>query len=118
MVLTPYGRTDLVAQYLTGTARVQAPANDSAMSAFYVLLSYHYLRQRVSVRYDAFRVHDLDGGPSTSEHGHAETATYLIEIGLRQRIALEYIWMTSRREATGSLNPSPGGWQLSYRFRY
>ena len=119
VVLSPYRRIDLVAQYLTGTARVQAPPNDSALSAFYVLLSYHYLRQRVSLRYDSFRVHDLDGGPtSTSERGHAQTASYLIEIGLRQRIALEYIWMTSRRDTTGSLNPTPGGWQLSYRFRY
>jgi hypothetical protein len=118
VVLSPYRRIDLLAQYLTGTARVQAPANDSALSAFYVLLSYHYLRQRVSLRYDTFRVHDLDGGPSTSEHGHAETLAYLIEIGLRQRIALEYIWMTSHRDATGSLNPTPGGLQLSYRFRY
>jgi hypothetical protein len=105
-------------QYLTGTARVQSPPNDSAMSAYYVLLSYHWLRQRLSLRYDAFRVHDLDGGPSTSEHGHAETAAYLIEIGLRQRIAFEYVWMHSQRDATGSLNPTPSGWQLSYRIRY
>jgi hypothetical protein len=118
VVLNPYRRVDLLVQYLTGTARVQAPANDSAMSAYYVLLSYHYLRQRLSLRYDAFRVHDLDGGPSTSEHGDAKTATYLIEIGLRQRIALEYVWMHSQRDATGSLNPTPSGWQLSYRFRY
>jgi hypothetical protein len=118
VVLNPYRRVDLLVQYLSGTARVRAPANDSAMSSFYALLSYRYLRQRLSLRYDTFRVHDLDGGPPTSEHGHAQTAAYLIEIGLRQRIALEYVWMHSQRDATGSLNPSPGGWQLSYRIRY
>jgi hypothetical protein len=118
IVLHPHPRLDVLAQYLEGAARVRSPANDSAMSAFYALASYHTLRQRVSVRYDSFRIHDLDGGPSTNEHGHAVTMSYLIELGLRSRIALEYMWMDSRREATGSVNPTPDGWQLSYRVRY
>ena len=118
LTLTPYRRVDLLAQYLSGTGRVHAPPNDSALSAFYVMLSYRYLRQRLSLRYDTFRIHDLDGGPSTSEHGHAQTVAYLIDVGLRQRIALEYVWMHSHRDATGSLNPTPGGLQLSYRIRY
>jgi hypothetical protein len=90
------------------------------MSAYYALISYHYRQQRFSFRYDSFRVHDLDGGapPSTSEHGHAITAAYLIQVGLRNRFALEYIWMSSHRDALGPLNPTPDGWQLSYRFRY
>jgi hypothetical protein len=88
------------------------------MSAFYVLLSPHYKQQRFSLRYDSFRVHDLDGGPSTSEHGHAVTASYLVQVGLRNRVAFEYIWMNSHRDATGPLNPTPDGWQFSYRFRY
>ena len=118
IVLHPYRRIDVLAQYLEGTARVRSPANDSAMSAFYALVSYHTLRQRASVRYDAFRIHDLDGGPSTNEHGHAITTSYFIELGLRSRIALEHIWMHSYRQATGSVNPTPDGWQLSYRLRY
>jgi hypothetical protein len=118
LVLHPYPRVDLLAQYLDGATRVQSPPNDSAMSAFYVLLSYHYTRQRLSLRYDSFRVHDLEGSPSTSEHGHAVTAAYLIQVGLRNRIALEYVWMNSHRDATGPLNPTPDGWQLSYRIRY
>jgi hypothetical protein len=118
LVLHPYPRVDLLAQYLDGAARVRSPANDSAMSAFYLMLSYHYRQQRLSLRYDDFRVHDLDGGPSTSEHGHAVTVSYLIQIGLRNRIAFEYIRMNSHRDATGSQNPTPDGWQLSYRIRY
>jgi hypothetical protein len=118
IVLHPYHRIDVLAQYLEGAARVRSPANDSAMSAFYTLVSYHTLRQRVSVRYDSFRVHDLDGGPNTNEHGHAVTTSYFIELGLRSRIAFEYIWLRSYREATGVVNPTPDGWQLSYRFRY
>lgn len=118
LVLHPHPRFDVLAQYLDGVARVRSPANDSAMSAYYVLVSYHTLRQRVSLRYDAFRVHDLDGGPSTNEHGHAVTASYFIELGLRSRIAFEEIWMHSYRQATGAVDPTPDGWQISYRFRY
>ena len=116
--LHPNPRIDLLAQYLDGVARVRAPPNSSSLSAFYVLLSPHYKQQRISLRYDSFRVHDLDRGPSTSEHGHATTVSYLVQVGLRNRIAFEYIWMNSHRDATGSLNPTPAGWQISYRFRY
>jgi hypothetical protein len=110
---------DLLAQYLAGTARVAAPANDSSYSAAYILASGHFRQHRVSLRFDQFRVHDLDGGPSpTNERGRAVTTSYLLQIGLRQRIALEYIWLHGRRELTGPLDPTPDGWQVSYRFRY
>jgi hypothetical protein len=119
LVLHPLAHVDLLAQFLDGAARVNTPPNDSSMSAWYLLVSYHYRQQRLSFRYDSFRVRDLDGGaPSTNEHGHALTAAYLIQVGLRNRFALEYIWMSSHRDAMGPLNPTPDGWQLSYRFRY
>lgn len=118
LVVHLHPRIDVLAQYLEGVARVRAPPNDSSVSAFYVLLSHHYGRQRLSVRYDAFRVHDVDGGPLTSEHGHSITAAYLVQVGLRNQVALEYIRMDSQRDATGPLNPTPDGWQMSYRFRY
>jgi hypothetical protein len=119
LVLHPLPQVDLITQYLDGVARVRSPPNSSSMSAYYVLFSPHYKGQRLSVRYDVFRVHDLDGGPvSTSEHGHAVTAAYLVQIRLRHRVALEYVWMTSHRFANATLNPTPDGWQISYRFRY
>jgi hypothetical protein len=119
LVLHPHPRLDLLVQYLDGVARVRSPPNSSSMSALYALVSTHYKRQRLSVRYDSFRVHDLDGGPiSTSEHGHAITAAYLVQVGLRHRVAFEYIWLTSRRVSNAPLNPTPDGWQVSYRFRY
>jgi hypothetical protein len=119
LVLHLPARFDVLAQYLDGVARVRTPANDSAVSAYYVLVSHHFGRQRLSVRYDSFHVHDLDGGPtSTNEHGHAVTGAYLVQLGLRNQVALEYIWMNSHRDATGTLNPTPDGWQVSYRFRY
>jgi hypothetical protein len=114
----PTAHVDLLAQYLDGAARVAAPSNSSAMSAYYVLLSEHFKQQRISLRYDSFRVHDLDGGPvSTSERGHALTLSYLLQIGLRNRIALEHVWMNSHRQDRLA-NPTPDGWQISYRFRY
>jgi hypothetical protein len=119
LVLHPHPRIDVLLQYLDGVAKVNAPPNDSSISAVYVLLSHHYKRQRVSIRYDAFRAHDLDGGPtSTSEHGDAVTASYLVQMGLRHRIAFEYVWMNSHRLSNAPLNPTPDGWQMSYRFRY
>jgi hypothetical protein len=119
LVIHATARIDLLAQYLNGVARVAAPPNDSSLSASYVLASYHFKQQRLSLRYDQFRVHDLDGGPSsTSEHGDAVTAAYMVQLGLRHRIALEHIWMNSHRDVTGTLNPTPDGWQVSYRFRY
>ena len=112
-------RLDLLAQYLNGVSRVGAPPNDSSYWASYALVSYHLRQQRVSLRYDQFRVHDLDGGPvSTREHGDAVTAAYMIQFGLRHRVALEHVWMHSHRDANGSLNPTPDGWQVSYRFRF
>jgi hypothetical protein len=112
-------RIEVLAQYLDGVATVHSPPNDSALSAYYVLLSHHYKQQHLSARYDAFRVRDLDGGPvSTAQRGHATTAAYEVQFGLRHRIALEYIWMNSHRDATAGLNPTPTGWQVSYRFWY
>jgi len=119
LVLHPIPHIDLIAQYLDGVARVASPPNDSSFCAYYTLASYHYKQHRVSLRYDQFRVHDLDGGPSsTNEHGDAVTAAYRVQFGLRHRVAFEHIWMYSHRNVTGSLNPTPDGWQISYRFRY
>ncbi len=119
LVLHPLPQIDMIAQYLDGVARVHAPPNSSSLSALYILVSPHYKRQRLTVRYDVFRVHDLDGGPvSTSEHGDAVTTSYMVQFGLRHRLALEYVWMTNHRVATAPLNPTPDGWQVSYRFRY
>jgi hypothetical protein len=71
----------------------------------------------VTVRYDWFRVNDLDGGNSTSERGDAITGGYAFEWGLRQRIAVEYTSLYSKRPS-GASERSQSGWQLSYRFRY
>ena len=114
----PHPRLDLAVQYLRGEARVRDPANDSALRAAYALVSHHTARHRVSVRYDWFRVRDLDGGPNTEERGDGVTAAWLFQMGLRHRIGVEHTWLQSRRPASTLPEPSQDGWQLSYRFRY
>ncbi len=117
-VLHPLENLDVVAQYLRGTALVRDTTNDSSLRAYYVLLSYRHRAHRATVRYDRFRVNDLDGGNSTAERGDGITAGYALEWGLRQRIAVEYTWLDSRRPSSAQSERSHDGWQLSYRFRY
>ena len=105
-------------QYLRGKALVRATSNDSSLRAFYALLSHHYKGHRFTVRYDEFRVNDLDGGNSTRESGDGVTVAYLYEWGLRHRLGVEYIWLNSDRPLSAVPEPSQDGWQLSYRFRY
>ena len=116
--LHPFSHIDVLAQYLDGSAHVAAPNNDSDMSAWYALVSWHRDRQRITARYDSFRIRDLDGGPNTSENGDAVTVSWQLQWRLRHRIAFEHIWLNSHRPASGMPDPTPEGWQLSYRFRY
>lgn len=117
-VVRPLPRVTLVAQYLEGETATEVGAFDSAFRAVYGLVSLDWKRQRFTARYDFFRVDDHDGPPITREHGQALTFAYLIEVGLRHRFAIEYLRVTSHRPATGFDDPSDGGWQFSYRFRY
>jgi hypothetical protein len=117
VVLHPVESLDVVAQYLDGTALVRDTTNDSDIRAYYALLSYRLRAHRVTVRYDWFRVTDLDGGNSTAERGDGITGGYAFEWGLRHRIAVEYTSLYSRRPSTAS-ERTHDGWQLSYRFRY
>jgi hypothetical protein len=114
----PHPSVDVVLQYLDGKARVRDLSNDSDLEAFYGLVSLRYRDHRFTVRYDDFRVKDVDGGNPTDELGEAITAAYLYHWGLRHRIGLEHIWLDSRRPEDAAVELSSDGWQLSYRFRY
>jgi hypothetical protein len=114
----PHPTIDVLAQYLEGTGRVAAPNNDSALVAWYALVSWHRNRQRISARYDSFHIRDLDGGPNTRDNGDGVTVSWQFQWKLRHRVAFEHTWLNSRRPASGIENPTPDGWQLSYRFRY
>ncbi len=117
-IVRPLPHTTVLAQYLEGETATEVNAFDSAFRAVYALLSLDYRRHRLTARYDFFRVDDHDGPPITREEGHALTFAYLVEVGLRHRFAIEYMRVTSHRPATGFDDPSDGGWQFSYRFRY
>ena len=117
-ILHPAPRTDFLVQYLRGEALVRATTNDSSLTGFYALLSHHYQGLRLTARYDEFRIHDLDGGNPTQEHGDAVTLACLYEWGLRHRVGAEYVWLDSNRPASVVPEPMQDGWQLSYRFRY
>jgi hypothetical protein len=117
-ILHPLPSVDLVVQYLRGKALVGNTSNDSSLRAFYALLSKRYRSHRFTVRYDKFRVTDLDGGNVTSETGDAITVAYALELGLRQRIGIEYTSLSSDRPGSALAHLSQDGWQISYRFRY
>jgi hypothetical protein len=116
--LHPHSHFDVIAQYLRGEAHVWSSSNDSSLRAYYGLVSYHHRRHRATVRYDSFRINDLDGGNPTQEKGQAWTVAYFLQMGLRHRVGAEYIWLDSRRPGSAVPEPSQDSWQLSYRFRY
>jgi hypothetical protein len=118
VILRPLAHVEFLAQYLEGTTHVRGMACDVGYSAFYTLLSFRYRGHRVSVRYDDFRVTDLDSAPFYREHGDGVTLAYLFEFGLHHRVGFEYVFLHSRRPMLSRSDPSDAGWQLSYRFRY
>jgi hypothetical protein len=118
LILRPIKRLELLAQYLEGAATVRGSAADIGFSGFYILASFGYRQHRLSVRYDAFHTNDLDGAPSHREYGDGVTLAYMFEFGLHHRLGFEYLFLHSHRQGVFPQDPSDGGWQLSYRFRY
>ena len=57
----------------------------------------------MSVRYDSFRLHDLDGGrPSPTRTVDGVTLAYHLQLGLRHRVGAEYIWLDSDAPASAT----------------
>jgi hypothetical protein len=112
----PLPGLDIVFQYLIGHTATRTAPLSSTVQALYPLVSYRWRSLRVSFRYDDFQVHDDDGAPSTTQHGHAFTVSALFEFWRRHRIGVEYITVDSER--AGVSPPGDDGWQVSYRFRY
>jgi hypothetical protein len=118
LTLRPHPSVDVIAQAVEGEARVGDLTNDSDFDAFYGLVSYRYRAHRFTLRYDDFRVEDVDGGNPTSERGDALTAAWMLELGLRHRLAFEYVWMDSLRPDDAPADLASDGWQFAYRYRY
>ena len=116
IALAPLPGVDVTVQGLYGKTATRTNALASTIGAIYPMISYRFRNHRLTFRFDDFQVVDVDGGPNTAEHGEAYTIAYLLEIGLWQRIAFEYVTVRSHRP--GVSNPGDDGWQLSYRLRY
>jgi hypothetical protein len=116
VVLQPAAGLDLTVQWLYGTTTTRGVDLASTVSAVYPIVSYRWRGMRLSFRFDDFRVRDDDGGPSTAESGQAYTVAWMLELGLRHRIAVEYVAVDADR--VGVADPGDDGWQVSYRLRY
>ena len=127
--LQPLPGLDLIVQFLTGEIESFTPGLRNKIQAIYPLVSYRWRQHRLSLRYDDFKVDDQDGSlnmpntPNTQQDGSAWTFAYMLEMGLRHRIAAEYITVDSERHIV--VNNSPvtvdqpdEAVQFSYRFRY
>jgi hypothetical protein len=114
----PHPSIEVIAQYLEGEARIRTASNDSDFRAWYGLVSWRHREQLFTLRYDDFRVEDVDGGNPTGERGDAVTAAWFLHLGLRHRIGLEHVWLDSQRPEDAEPALSSDGWQVSYRFRY
>lgn len=118
LALHPVPHLDVLGEFLEGETSRAGLADDSRFRAVYFLYSFFFGPQRITVRFDDFRVIDLDGPPDTAEHGDAITLAYLLELGLHQRIAFEYILLDSHHPALYAGDPPDNGWQLGYRYRF
>ncbi len=119
------GGFDAVAQYLGGSTKMGFGDMVSAdFRSAYFLLTYRHERNRMTVRYDSFRVTNKDAfllQDNNNEDGSAWTAAYIFSINTRHRIAAEYLRIHSARPARLDIGlPSTATesqFQLSYRLQ-
>jgi hypothetical protein len=110
------GGNEVMAQMVDGDTEMDgftAPFVFAKYQAAFALVSHAWGRQRVSLRYDGFWVHDLDGvvGDPNQEDGHAWTAAWFLE-GPRTargswRTGVEALQVSSRRPARLLLGEQP-----------
>jgi len=98
----PTARWTLIAQYLDGDTFVgpdSAGANQFRMTyrAAFGLASFEWRRERLTVRADAFRTHQLSGfyGPPADNDGHAWTVGWTHDCGDEWQLAAEWIRVSS-----------------------
>jgi hypothetical protein len=71
------------------------------LDVLYAMLSWHHRSTRVSLRFDDFRVDDLDANPSDDnrEDGSALTLAVMVSRGEHWRLGAEVLSLESRRPA-------------------
>lgn len=101
----------VIAQWLGGQTAI-APggsALDWPFNARYLLLSKRLgSRQRLSVRYDRFRVESRNVEPDGEQSGHAWTVAYMFDPGKRWSLTLEGLRVTSNSYSWGEERDQPG----------
>jgi hypothetical protein len=117
----PTGRTDLVAQALVGSTRMDGfdgPLVYNDFRALSVLVSHAWTVHRASLRYDRFSVDDQDSTPDdpNDEDGEAWTAAWIFAPRARwlsrlpagaMYLSTELLHVESRREARVLLGDPP-----------
>lgn len=98
----------IIAQSLSGdTYMGRAPLVDNYYRSWFALLSKQFSGNRLTARYDSFRVEDedvLQTEDNNNEDGNAWTAAYLRDFGANWRVAAEYIRIHSNRPARETLH--------------
>jgi hypothetical protein len=117
----PTGRTDVIAQALAGSTRMDGfdgPLVDNDFRAISVLVSHAWDAHRASLRYDRFSVDDEDSTPEdpNDEDGDAWTAAWICAASARWLswlpagaiyLSTELLHVESRREARALLGDPP-----------
>lgn len=122
----PYQALDVIAQYLDGdtlAGRYATPRSvHNGFSSWFVLLSGHRGPQRVSLRYERFRVNDEDPTPldNNNEWGNAWTAAWLYAWREDVSLGAEYLRVNSTRpiRAALALTPAISERQVRVSLRY
>jgi len=100
---TPVSEWVFAFQGMSGNTRMGKSSRSGVNNDFnswYFLLSYLYDAHRITVRYDDFRVIDLDKHPEdiNESQGNAVTIAYLLHQSEFHIIGLEYLGITSKRK--------------------
>jgi hypothetical protein len=99
----------------TTTAWCRAPERDQRVLPDRVVSLARASPRRSATTISGFATRTAARG--TDESGNAYTIAYLLELGLRHRIAAEYVWVKQAIDRDVS-DPGTNGFQVSYRFRY
>jgi hypothetical protein len=110
---------EFISQYMIGNTAMGMLPNiiDVDFPAYFALLSKRYGKQRFTLRYDHFAVHD-NVENEYNESGHAWTLAYSIETTKNQHVILETLRIDSTREQRASLGLPPTADELLTQVNY
>jgi hypothetical protein len=123
----------LLSQFMKGNTQFgnQYFGVNADYEAWYTLLSKSFGKNRVSARYDKFKITDLDHmpGDNNSEIGHSVALTWQYKFNESNQTGVEYLKIKSERAAREYLNSSydesagefpitEASVQLFYRYKF